>query len=243
MFVQNRLGLIENIETLRAHEERMNQVANNLANVDTAGYKKENITFWEMLYEASSGQERVGKALKVITDHQAGPAEQTGNPLDVAINGDGFFRIQTPQGIRYTRAGNFQLNREGQMVMPNGGLVLGDGGSVVVDGNDLTISRDGTVTVDGAVVNRLTVVSFADPAMLEKEGASLFRIKDPAAQEQEPEFYELQQGFVEASNTSAVLETTAMIDLMRAYETQQTVVRTIDEMDSVSISRVGKLTA
>ena len=99
MYIKNRLGLIESVETLMAQERRMDQVANNLANVDTNGFKKENVTFWEMLFTASDQRQRVGKAMKVITDHAQGTMELTGNPLDLAINGKGFFKVQTPRGI------------------------------------------------------------------------------------------------------------------------------------------------
>ena len=106
MYIQNRLGMTESTETMLAHEQRMNQISNNLANVDTSGYKKENITFWEMMFSAADKSPRVGKALKVITDHSQGSVESTGNALDFAINGDGFFKVQTPEGTRYSRNGN-----------------------------------------------------------------------------------------------------------------------------------------
>ena len=116
MYVQNRLGLTEGVETMRAQEERMNQITNNLANVDTVGYKRENLTFWEMLFRTESHHERVGKGIKQLTNFQQGAARLTGNPTDVLLEGRGFFKVQTPQGIRYTRAGNFALNSTGQLV-------------------------------------------------------------------------------------------------------------------------------
>ncbi len=137
MYVQNRLGLIEGVETMRAQEERMNQIANNLANVDTVGYKRENLTFWEMLHRTESHRLRVGKAIKLLTDFQQGAAEVTGNPLNVLLKGRGFFKVQTPEGIRYTRAGNFALNSTGQLVTQEGYQVLGEGGTIAVEGREL----------------------------------------------------------------------------------------------------------
>ena len=118
MFVHNRLGLLESVETLINQEQRLNQVANNLANVDTPGFKKETVTFDEMLYQANQYRQRVGKGLRINTVHQQGVVQKTDAPFDLAISGDGFFRIQTPAGERLTRAGNFQRNNEGVLSRP-----------------------------------------------------------------------------------------------------------------------------
>lgn len=242
MFIKNRLGMVESVEAMLAQTQRLNQVTNNLANVDTTGYKKDNVTFWEMLYTASDNRQRVGKALRVISDHQQGTNEMTGNPLDLAINGKGFFKIQTPQGVRYTRGGNFQLNNQGQITTPNGQLLLGQGGPIVVDGTEVVVARDGSVIVDGENVNQLTVVTFTDTNNLEKEGANLFRLKDENVQEEIAQNIDIQQGFLEGSNVTVVTEMAEMIDLHRAYESQQRVIRTIDDIDDQAIRRVGKLT-
>ena len=242
MFIKNRLGLIESVETMLAQTQRLNQTSNNLANVDTAGYKKDNVTFWEMLYTTSSNQQRVGKALQVATEHQAGPIEQTGNPLDLAINGEGFFKIQTPQGIRYTRAGSFHLNNQGQITTPNGHLLLGAGGPIVVNGAKLTIDPSGRVMVDGEEVNQENAVTFAELSDLEKEGVNLFRAKGPEVQELVAQDVEIKQGFLEGSNVNVVKEMTDMIDLFRAFEAQQRAISSIDDLDDLAISRVGKLT-
>ena len=198
MFIKNRLGLIESVETMLAQTQRLNQVSNNLANVDTAGYKRDNVTFWEMLYTTSSNQQRVGKALQVATDFQAGPIEETGNPLDLAISGEGFFRIQTPQGVRYTRDGNFHLNNQGQLTTTNGHLLLGQGGGpIVIEGNKMVVNPDGAVIVDGEQVSKVAVVTFAELSSLEKEGYNLFRVKSPDIQEQQAQGVEVKQGFLE----------------------------------------------
>lgn len=241
MFIKNRLGLIETTETMLAQEQRMNQITNNLANVDTAGYKKEDLTFWEMLFKAADGRPRVGKALKLLTNQQQGVVEMTDNPLDFAINGDGFFRIQTPEGIRYTRNGNFTLNAEGQLSTLDGNLVLGAGGAITMESANIQVARDGMISEDGVVINQLSLASFAELSALEKEGAGLFRLKGNAVEEQ-VEQPDLQQGFLEGANVSVVSEMTEMIDLQRGYQTQQKALQTIDDIDQLSISRVGKLT-
>jgi flagellar basal-body rod protein FlgG len=243
MFIKNRLGLIEGTETMLAQSQRLNQITNNLANVDTPGYKKEDVTFWEMLYTTNHNRPRVGKALKILTNQQEGPAKNTGNQLDFAISGNGFFKLQTPQGVRYSRAGNFLLNSEGQLVNPDGHLVLGDGGPIVINGNAVSVATDGSLVVDGVNAGRLDIATFANLTDIEKEGTNLFRLKTPGAQEQPATDFTVRQGFLESSNVSLVSEMTSMVDLHRAYETQQKVITTFDEMDDKAISTVGKLTS
>jgi len=243
MFIKNRLGLIEGTETMLAQSQRLNQISNNLANVDTPGYKKEDVTFWEMLYTTNHNRPRVGKALKIVTNQQEGSAKNTGNQLDFAISGDGFFKLQTPQGVRYSRAGNFLLNSEGQLVNPNGHLVLGDGGPIVINGNEVSVATDGSLTVDGINTGRLDIATFTNLTDIEKEGTNLFRLKNEEAQEQPATDFAVRQGFLESSNVSLLSEMTSMIDLHRAYEAQQKVIRTVDEIDDKAIGTVGKLTS
>ncbi len=242
MYIQNHLGLIEGTETMIAQQHRMNQISNNLANVDTAGYKKEDVTFWEMLYTTNEGGNRVGKALKILTNHSEGTMKTTGNPLDFAIQGNGFFKIQTPRGIRYTRAGNFHLNGEGQLMTPSGYLVLGSGGPLTINGKDISVASDGTVTTDNVPTGKLDIVTIDNLNGLEKEGNNMFRLVQGEATETAATDFSLKQGFVEASNVTLVTEMTNMLDLHRAYESQQKVIRTFDEMDAKAINSVGKLT-
>jgi len=242
VIISNRLGMTEAAETMLAQQNRLDQVANNIANVDTAGFRREKVTFWEMLYRANDNRQRVGKGMKPVTDQSSGPVKMTGNPLDVAIQGEGFFKIQTPGGVRYTRAGNFLLNEQGQLAMPGGNLVLGDGGAIVLGEGQVSIGRDGTIAQNGAVVGQLAVVSFADKAALEREGVNLFRLKEGGGGEEQSQGYEVQQSYVEQSNVQSILEMTAMIDLARDFESQQKAVRTLDDIDAMATQRVGKLT-
>ncbi|MFH1215948.1 MAG: flagellar basal-body rod protein FlgF [Pseudomonadota bacterium] len=243
MFIQNRLGLLEGIETMLAQEQRLNQTTNNLANVDTPGYKKEDVTFWEMLYQTNAKRERVGKALNLLTNQQEGSIKTTGNQLDFSISGQGFFKLQTPQGIRYSRAGNFLVNSQGQLVNPDGHLVLGDGGPVIINGTNVSLAVDGGLLVDGVGAGRLDIAAFDDLNGIEKEGTNLFRIKEEGgAEERQATDFIVHQGSLEASNVNLVTEMTTLIDLHRAYETQQKVIRTFDEIDNKAINNVGKLT-
>jgi flagellar basal-body rod protein FlgG len=225
-----------------AQERRMNQISNNLANVDTNGFKKEDITFWEMLYKTNDDHQRVGKALKVVTDKSQGGFETTGNSLDFAISGDGFFKIQTPEGVRYTRDGNFTLNGEGQLSTMAGHLVMGTGGAITLDNDQVKVGRDGLITANGETINQLSLVTFADLSALQKKGENLFAPKGGDIRETPVDNPSVQQGFLESSNVNVASEMTAMIDLQRAYQGLQKVIQTIDEIDSQAISKVGKLT-
>lgn len=239
MFIHNRLGMLESVETMLAQEQRLHQVTNNLANVDTPGFKKESVTFGEMLYQVSRNRQRVGKGLAINTIHEQGSLQQTENPFDLAISGDGFFRIQTPAGVRYTRAGNFQRDPLGRMTTANGYPLLGQAGPLLVNGQNIDISQDGRVSVDGILVDRLSIVN-ADPKALRKEGENLFRLEDGAA-EDIPENSVIHQGFLEKSNVNTILEMTEMIDLYRAYEGQQKMIRAVDDLDDLAVRKVGAL--
>lgn len=242
MFIKNRLGLTEGTETMLAQEQRLNQISNNLANVNTTGYKKEDITFWEMMFKAADNKPRVGKAMKIITDHKQGPAIQTGNNLDFAINGQGFFKVQTPQGIRYTRNGNFTINNTGQLSTADGNLVIGDGGPISLTDDKISVSHDGQISANGQIINKFSLVNFSDLNSLEKEGNNLFRLKPGSAKEQAATSINIQQGSLEGSNVNIIQGMTEMIDLQRSYQTQQKAIQTMDDLDHQAISRVGNLT-
>ncbi len=243
MFIRNRLGLTEGTETMLAQEQRLNQISNNLANVNTTGYKKEDLTFWEMMFKAADNKPRVGKALKVITDHTQGAAVQTDNSLDFAINGEGFFKVQTPQGTRYTRNGNFTLNGAGQLSTSDGNLVIGDGGPIVLNNDQISVARDGQISANGQIINKLSLVNFTDINSLVKEGNSLFKLKPGGSQEQAVTHPNIQQGYQEGSNVNIIQGMTEMIDLQRSYQTQQKAIQTLDDLDHQSISKVGNLTS
>ncbi|MFO7760279.1 MAG: flagellar basal-body rod protein FlgF [Desulfobia sp.] len=241
MDIQNRLGLIECTETMLAHSQRLNQTSNNLANVNTDGYKKEKVTFWEMLYKTSGDRPRVGKALKQVTDHEQGAIKQTGNQLDFAINGEGFFKVMTKNGPGYTRAGHFLVNNQGQLVTPNADLVLGEGGPINIRGRNISVAEDGTISENGVVVNRLVLVNFDNLNSLEKYGKNLFRPAGEDSNEIPVNNPSVKQGYLEASNVNTVNEMTDLIDLQRAYASQQRVISSFDELDEMAITRLGRL--
>jgi flagellar basal-body rod protein FlgF len=242
MFVQNRLGLIESLETMRLQTEKLNQISNNLANADTTGYKKNHVTFDEVLLRTAGGRQRVAKGLKIATDFGQGSLEQTGDSLQVAINGDGFFRIRTPNGVRYTRDGSFRLNGQGQLVTQMGDQVLGQGGTIQLDSESVQIGQRGEILSKGQLVDQLAIVSFADPDALEKEGESLYRLKSAGTTREEPaQNFSVRQGYLESSDVDAMSEMIGMIEVTRTTESQQKMIQAIDDLDGMAVRQVGTL--
>jgi len=207
----------------------MDVVANNIANIDTTGYKADGSSFETFLASAARGDEG-GDRVSFVRDRgvwhnmSQGPIERTGNPLDVAVDGDGFLVVQTPRGERYTRNGALQVNTTGQLVTSDGYPVLGDAGPITLQPNDrqVSISRDGTVSVRegnakvGSGRGKLRLVTFANLQQLQKDGGSTFR-PSPDLQPQPTTKAGLIQGAVEKSNVRGVVEISRMIEITRAY--------------------------
>ncbi|MDI6791172.1 MAG: flagellar hook-basal body protein, partial [Thermodesulfobacteriota bacterium] len=177
-----------------------------------------------------------------------GEVKQTGNPLDAALNGPGFFKIDTPDGIRYTRAGNFALNGDNVLVTAQGYPVMGQGGPITLDGTTIEINEVGGISMDQAgdgimaEADSLAVVNFDDPSVMEKVGNSLYRLKDPQANEIPADGTQVRQGYLEQSNVNVMEEMVQMIQVQRNYEAYQKIIQLFDEIDSRAINDVGKLT-
>ena len=213
-------------------ERQMDVVANNVANVNTNGYKADRSMFQEYLASGAhednflASDRRVSYVQDRATFHDfsQGAAEETKNPLDVAINGGGFLVVQTPAGERYTRDGALQINNQGQLVTAGGNPVLGNSGPIVFQPTDkqVSIASDGNVTVlEGAsridsVRGKLRVVSFAQAQNLQKEGFNLYSAGAGIAAQPDTTS-KLRQGFVEKSNVNSVLEMSRMIEVTRTY--------------------------
>ena len=212
-------------------ERQMDVVANNIANVNTSGFKADKSLFQEYLKTGAHEDNFVGRDRAVsfvldsgtFKDFAQGPSEQTKNPLDVAIDGGGFLVVQTAAGERYTRDGGLQINNQGQLVTAAGDAVLGTSGPIVFQptDHDVSIAADGNISVlEGvnridSVRGKLRVVSFADAQKLLKEGSNLFSAGTAAAQPDTAS--KVRQGFVEKSNVNSVTEMSRMIEVTRTY--------------------------
>ncbi|MDR2861198.1 MAG: flagellar hook basal-body protein [Syntrophobacterales bacterium] len=221
--------------------DQLDIISNNIANVMTAGYKTEHL-------RASVGDnlpdptvDRIPRITSsVYVDFSQGILQRTGNPLDAALQGEGFFEIETASGPAYTRAGNFSINQEGRLVNKSGQTVMGAAGPVIIAGNDVRITQSGNIQVDGVTVDTLRVVVFENKNAL-KRGEDGFFFDSGEAGLGEPESINIQAGFLELSNASAAKEMIQMINVQRAFELYQKAIWTVSDQDKLSVSRVGRL--
>lgn len=233
-------------------------VANNLANINTNGFKTSGALFEEFIAPnarasaASSRDSRVSFVRDRATwlDLSQGPMERTGNPLDVAIDGKAFFAVQTPNGERYTRSGAFQVNAQGQLVTNEGFQVLGENGPVVFQptDRDIKISGDGTISVgQGAVTNtealrgKLRLTNFDAPGKLQKDGAGTFSAPAGVQQVAIDRNTKLVQGSIEKSNVRSVVEMTRMIEITRAYTQVASMIQQQADLQRSAVEKLAEV--
>lgn len=222
---------------------QLDVIANNLANMNTVGYKKDKL-FYRRLVDAmepaKNDPDQINR-IDEITDFSTGNIRQTGNPLDLAIVGDGFFMIQTPDGDVFTRNGNFTLDPNGRLVTQDGYAVMGSGGEIQLAGNDFRITEDGKIMVNDEVVDSLRIVKFEDTTLLKKIGSSYFMDEDEAGMvDVSPDQIQVRQGFLEGSNVSGIEEMTQMINLYRQFELGEKTITTQDRTLDKLINEAGR---
>ncbi len=228
---------------------RLDIISNNLANVNTAGFKKDKMSF-EGLLAGSVNPPAVPQGTtadpilqkeNVYIDYSSGPVSQTGNTLDLALDGDGFFAVTTPDGTAYTRQGNFRMSADGSLVTSDGYPVQGQGGGTIrIQGNRVEIDGNGLVTVDGTPSGTISMVDFEKPYNLTKVGSAMFV---PAEQQEARQSTAIQvrQGHLEGSNVESISEMVQMIETNRYFEACQRVIRGYDDMASKAANELGKL--
>lgn len=238
-------------------ERQLDVIANNVANVNTAGYKADNSLFEEYLSSGAHEDNFVGSDRRIsfvqdrgtFRDFTQGAVEQTKNPLDVAIDGSAFLVVQTPAGERYTRDGGMQLNNVGQLVTVAGNPVLGTGGPIIFQptDHDINVTPDGTITVvegngrTDSIRGKLRLVSFPDAQKLLKEGLNLYTAGEGSAQ---PDIKStVRQGFIEKSNVNAVAEMSRMIEVSRAYTQIATLLQQQSDLHKAAIQQLADVPA
>jgi flagellar basal-body rod protein FlgF len=217
----------------------LDATANNLANANTAGYKADQAVFREHLIAAmyvgkAEREMRYNGVATVAPDMRGGPIQVTNKPLDVAIEGDGFFAIKTPRGERYTRAGAFQVSSDGTLMTAQGYAVSDTSGnpiSVQPDAKVLSMGDDGTLTVDDSDVGQLKIVEFARRSGLEKDGDTLFRATPRSGTAQVMPQPTVLSGALEMPNVSIVKGMTDLVSATRAFEAMQKAVETFSQLE------------
>ncbi len=236
----------------RALQRQMDVIANNVANVSTPGFRAERVMFRELISDKATmpGLKGIGARASfaaevgTLRDTRSGGFERTGNPLDVAINGNGYFVVETPDGPRYTRFGGFRPDENGKLVTPQGHGVLGEGGGPITlrpGESEIEIDRRGGITGKDGQIGKFRIVRFDDDQRLVKAGDGLY---DAAGQNPQPadDRVQVAQGSIEGSNVQGVLEITTMMALLRRYQSAQRLVeqeherarRAIDKLSRVS---------
>lgn len=230
-------------------QRQMDVVANNLANLNTTGFKAETLLFEE--YRMPVARDRdffypdqplsYTDDWATIHDMTTGSMLETGNPLDVALRGEGFLVVDTPEGERYSRAGSLAIGEDGTLEDMSGYPVLGTGGPIQFDAEetDITISDDGTVSSSAGVKGRLRIVEFADPQTVQRFGNNLWNGGTPVP----ATATHVVQGSIEKSNVSGITAMSDMIRIQRAYESVASLLQRQDEQRRTAIQKLGSLNA
>lgn len=224
--------------------KELQAVANNIANISTTGFRREGVVFAESVQalEVEGGSVSMATARVRFTDDISGSMTQTGGTFDLAIDGPGFFMVETPQGERLTRAGNFTPNADGDLVTFTGYRVLDSGGSPIFippDAGEIGIAEDGTMSVNGRPIAQIGIYNVDDPQSLTREDGVMFKADGNALPAENPR---VKQGFIEGSNVDAVTEMARLIEVQRAYELGQNLLDSEDERIRSSIRTLGRTT-
>jgi flagellar basal-body rod protein FlgF len=242
-------GMYAAISGSMVGQERMEVLTNNLANVNTAGFKRDRLSFESILGAVKNPSIAAGSltdapvmsTVTLKTDYSPGSLKNTGNVLDVALDGDGFFVVNTPEGRAYTRQGNFHLDADGKLINSEGNEVLAGGGPVTIKGGKVEIDSEGKISVDGNRVGVLDVVDFPKPYQLKKTGGVLFIPDGENAVEQPSRNMTVRQGVLEESNVNSIFEMLQLIESNRYNESCAKVIQNYDSMASKAANELGKL--
>ncbi len=239
-----QLITLSRISTLN---RQMSVVANNLANMNTTGFKSENMLFEEYISPVGSAEsfEFGDRDLSFVLDDRTvgnfnvGALETTGNQLDVALQSEGFFAIQTPAGERYTRTGGFTLDPTGQLTTHDGFPVLGEDGPIIFDPDEtnISITGDGAISGREGEIGRLRIVTFDDPQQLDRIGNNLFEGANPLLAET-PRVVQFAR---ERSNVDPISEISQMIEVQRAYDQLANIMRQQNDLRETAIQRLGRV--
>jgi flagellar basal-body rod protein FlgF len=233
---------------LVARTQALDAIANNLANVSTVGYRGERTEFRSVLADAgdASGSDlqraenSYGIMGDVALDLSQGNLQKTGNELDMAIQGSGYFVVQTARGPMYTRNGSFQVSAKRELVTPSGDPVMGEGGVITLQPGSISVAPDGTISSNGAITGRLHIVEFPPSTKLSSAGNNLYSA--PANTAVDSPGSSVQQGFLESSNVNPILGMVELVTAQRDAETMQRALAMFNnEMDKTATQDLPKV--
>ncbi|MCK8827769.1 flagellar basal-body rod protein FlgF [Natroniella acetigena] len=243
-------GLYTSASGMSSNLEQNDTISNNLSNLNTNGYKKQVATKHEfpsyLLHRIDQQVTPTGKigsgvmVDEIKTDHSNGSFKKTGNTFDWAVQGEGFFAVQTPQGERYTRNGEFTLNDQGQVVTQDGHPVLGENGILQVPfEGEISVDNNNNLLVDGGIVDHIRITGFENKNGLSREGSNLFEAT-PEVDNIFPATGGVVQGHLEESNVNPIDEMVRMINNTRNYEANQKGIQAHDDTMGKAVNEVGR---
>lgn len=262
--------MLKNIYTPLAgaisQERALEAIANNLANLNTVGFKGDNVTFtlqepepyknypdlippanykenMESVYPLRGNDMSYVGIASMERDFSQGSAITTRNPYDLMIEGEGFFKVQTPEGLRFMRAGNLTVSQDGVLVSKQGDPIQGEKGDITVRGSEFHVNTKGEIFQDGQFVDRIQLTAFKKPGELERVGQNYYYFGGAPDEAYTPGKTTLQQGFLEASNVNSIKNLTSMIVSHRSYEAYQKAVSNYDQMMEKSSNAIGDVRA
>ena len=240
-------GLYTACEGMKANLRKQEVISNNLANVNTTGFKKSELFARTYLSHVNNDLQQPflndeHTIDEVVVDFSPGPMVATENPLDAAIEGDGFFTVIMPdKSLRYTRSGAFTIDGNGHLATLHGEKVLGETGKPIdVHGKSMSINESGEVLIDGRMMDKIKMVQFSEPSFLVKQGYNLYA-KSEKTEEIQPEFMKIHQGHLEGSNVNPIESMVKMITGMRNYEADEKALQSEDQTLSKAVNEVGRI--
>lgn len=242
-------GIYPAVSGSLAAMRKLDVISNNLANINTPGYKKDKLSFEGLLAGSvtppvvpqGATADPILQKENMYIDFASGPTSQSGNPLDLALDGEGFFAVTTPDGTAYTRQGNFRASADGTLVTVDGYPVQGTGGAAIrIQGSHIEIDAGGGVMVDGSQVGTIRVADFEKPYTLTKTAGALFVPENPQVTPQEGKA-RIQQGHIEGSNVESISEMVQLIETNRYFEACSKVIKGFDDMAAKAANDLGKV--
>ena len=233
-------GIYKTAKMLKSKERNLDIIANNLANINSIGYKRE-IPFSDYLNRFKD------KSIEQLTDFRQGSFVETDNPMDLAISGNGFFAVQTNDGLEYTKNGKFTIAPNGEVVNEDGYPLVTTGGalnaldSLFKKEKTFHISPNGEIRMGNKVIDKLMIVQFNDSKKLFRSDGQRFKAEEDNVTNADDEQFEILQGYLEESNVSPIIEMKGMLQLNKDYESTQKMISSFDNIMGQSAKEIGRV--